>query len=47
MPPVYSLKTTDACLAMLTGDGEPGNVVTKEEILVMVFTNSEVFQRPR
>ena len=29
---------------MLTGDGEPGNAVTKEEILVMVFTNSEVFR---
>ena len=41
------LKTTDACLAILTGDGEPGDVATKEEILDMVFTNNEVFQRPR
>ena len=46
--PVCPLKTSDASLnAMLTGDGEPGDAVTKEEILDMVFTNNEVFQRPR
>ena len=45
--PVCPLKTSDACLnAMLTGDGEPGDAATKEEILDMVFT-SEVVQRPR
>ena len=32
---------------MLTGDGEPGDATMKEEILDMVFTNNEVFQRPR
>ena len=48
MPPVCPLKTTDACLNdMLTGDGEPGDAATKEEILDMVFTNNEVVQRPR